>query len=427
MPEAIQEGAKPAKNFDIEALRGFAAVAVAWCHSRDPTIRIAPNFLPTGVFDWGPSGHYAVLLFFVLSGYVIGLNHSEALTLGTTPLYLKKRAVRLLPIFWIILAFTLLVSPVAFDAETILGNALLLQGVLFLQVVLVAWSLHFEAILYLIFIPLSMMRANAWVVAGGAAVLAIANFFWYPWLPTPVLTAYGFGLTYWAAGWALSQWLDKASSARESYQVLLGCLLLLLVVDQFNLFELVSQKILLVRGYDFIFPGMHSPIVVALNVFDLSYLPWAVAMIVIFIGKRAPYKLQVLQALAVITALTLVYHAARSPLSKLTFVQPAFYTAASLVCLFWPAAWLERVGERVIAAGRWLGKISYSIYLSHFALMVLFNRITVFSGTWESFLVRFVLFIALSIGMGYVLDILIQPRIRKFFFPPAQKHLLQPS
>ena len=402
-------------NYDIEALRGFAALFVVWCHTGDPTYRVSPGYLPSGIFSWVPLGHFCVLLFFVLSGYVIGISTKKPLTLSNSGLYLKKRLVRLMPILLITLGLALLASQETFDFLTIVGNAALLQGILVTQINLPAWSLHYEMLYYLLFIPVSIFRVNPYTLTIIAFVVAILNYFLYAKLHTPVITAYGFGFIYWLLGLGLSRSFAATAVDKPRFQVLLGCLLLVLCVEEYNLFSVVLRRAFSSVGVTFMFPGNYSPKIAALNLFDLSYLPFALIIIITFIGKRFPYRLLFLQVLAGICAATLLYHVARSPLPKIAFVQPALYTLFALVCLLVRSAWLENAGRHVMRVGIWLGSLSYGIYLAHFPVMLLFGRITAFSNTWQYFIIRVILFVLLSVCLGYILEKVIQPRVKNLF------------
>ena len=83
-------------NFDIESLRGYAALFVVWHHAITYRALLDPGFCPSGILAYTPSGHFYVLIFFILSGYVIGLSNKQPLSWSTGWTYLKKRLVRVI-------------------------------------------------------------------------------------------------------------------------------------------------------------------------------------------------------------------------------------------------------------------------------------------------------------------------------------------
>lgn len=420
---SVLKGEKKAFNYDLEALRGFAALLVVWCHSGDPTFKINPGYLPGGVWAYGPCGHFCVILFFILSGYVIGITNPSPLTGATTKTYLKKRFVRLYPIFLLTLLFTVLVSPTRISLQAVTGNLILLQGTAVPEVInKPSWSLVYEAGYYLFFIGISMLRLNPFVVAAAALVVGSINYFLYHFIPTAIVTPFSYGLLFWLLGLGMSQKLVAARSETLSKQTMLGAVLFLLCVDQYNPFKTVLEAVAARIGLNFALHHVNE-VVGALNFSDFAYLPYALALVFVFLHQRIPYRLPLLKVLMVVSALKLLYHLGLhgyrgylTDFDKKYFVQPAFFMLVALVCVFWRSPWLEYLGGQVLRVGAWLGTLSYGIYLVHFPLMLLFGRITVLSGTPATSALRFVLFIALSIGLGYILEIKIQPIIRNLFF-----------
>lgn len=145
--------------------------------------------------------------------------------------YLKKRLVRLYPIFLITLIFALLVSPKHFGTPTILGNFAMLQGLYVIDVNQPGWSLHYEMLYYLLFISFSILRLNPFVIAAAALAVAFGNFALYSTLHTPIITSYCYGLIFWILGLGLSRVLVNAKVDKPSYQVLVSCLLFILCID----------------------------------------------------------------------------------------------------------------------------------------------------------------------------------------------------
>src|ERR1700748_2059632 len=95
---------------NLEALRGYAALFVVFCHLQILVGVFSPYYDPKLLNVLVPDGHLWVLVFFVLSGYVIAANNRLNLSRETVGLYLKKRFIRIYPIYFIALILTLLIS-----------------------------------------------------------------------------------------------------------------------------------------------------------------------------------------------------------------------------------------------------------------------------------------------------------------------------
>ncbi|MCW7699566.1 acyltransferase [Serratia marcescens] len=91
----------------VQILRGFAALSVMLFHFRWNINLSYPN-LGDQLFGWGAVG---VDIFFIISGFVITLS-AKKLTPGLSAagVFLKHRARRILPAYFIILLITFLLS-----------------------------------------------------------------------------------------------------------------------------------------------------------------------------------------------------------------------------------------------------------------------------------------------------------------------------
>jgi exopolysaccharide production protein ExoZ len=148
-----------AKLTGIEAARGVAASLVVFYHAarhmdvacRVPLLRALLQF-----------GHVGVDVFFVLSGFIILFVHFEDVgrpqRLGR---YVSRRASRVLPVYWVALALTILLGMVAKHpwpgALSVLWSALLLPS--WSEPLLgVAWTLQYEVVFYAVFAVLILNR-----------------------------------------------------------------------------------------------------------------------------------------------------------------------------------------------------------------------------------------------------------------------------
>jgi peptidoglycan/LPS O-acetylase OafA/YrhL len=411
--------AAPAKGkfeHNLEGLRGFAALLVVWCHAIGFKLYLDPGFTAIGPLAYQPPAHFSVLIFFVLSGFVIGVSNKVPLTAATIGTYCRKRLVRIYPLYIISIAVALLVATQHYSLLTILGN------LTFLQVAAVPviwennpiWSLNSEVLFYALFIPVSALRLDSTAVIVTALAIGLLN----RWLlPThPLLSTYAFGFTFWMCGLIIAQYRALLPTVTASNRLLLSTLLLFFSFRTFNYLDEVLHKLAdlfhaplyYLLGTD-VFEGILPPA-------DLASLPYAVVGVILFIGKQFPGSRIVLPVLWLLPALTLVamgrhWHELPDPTPYL--VSALFYLLAVLF-YFAPAAFFERIGAYVMSKLIWLGSISYGLYIIHYPLLCLFKRISVFSGSPSTFVVRFALFITLSIAAAWLLETKVQPFAKRF-------------
>ncbi len=147
----------PKKTLElIQMLRGVASILVVLFH-------ITVNFPVTGgqgfLFDMFAFGWSGVDIFFVLSGFIIAYsNQTYVASPGKTVPFLKRRFIRIFPIYWVIITAFLLIqmvflqyynTPFEMGAGNLLATYLLLPG--HIMVNGVSWSLTNELFFYLLF------------------------------------------------------------------------------------------------------------------------------------------------------------------------------------------------------------------------------------------------------------------------------------
>jgi peptidoglycan/LPS O-acetylase OafA/YrhL len=155
-------------------------------------------------------GAPAVLMFFVLSGYVIGLATTEPASAPGVRRYAVHRFARLVPLNVVAVLVSWLLLPDT-NGRTILGNLLFLQNdqplPLIGHVPVLAnngnlWSLNYEAVFYLGFIAIWLVRPSTVLVFSALAAVVAAHAIG---LPVSALTArYACGALYWVAGLAVA-------------------------------------------------------------------------------------------------------------------------------------------------------------------------------------------------------------------------------
>jgi len=209
--------AAPAQKLDgLEAFRGLAALLVLLHHAFG-TVSLPQNFNTVflgGIFEEGDMG---VNLFFVISGFVIAWSNPRD---GRRPrevlIYVLRRIARIYPMYWVA---CLLVLPVYWKfAPAAIGE--LTPGRLFHDALLlpwpqtpmlgVAWTLIYEMMFYLLFVPMLLNRRAglmlwAALTAGILTALAVQ---WQPenvWL-THLISPY---VLEFLAGMAVCLWIRR--------------------------------------------------------------------------------------------------------------------------------------------------------------------------------------------------------------------------
>ena len=202
---------KAERNLPLEGLRGLCACLVLYGHMTIPLLRLDPAYAPSRRFWWFNLGAAAVIFFFVLSGYVIGLSVRRPFSGPEARGYLGRRLLRLVPVNTaaVLLGWTLLPHT---PAATVLGNLGFLES--FRPIPLLGWhfevmpdnlnlwSLNFEAFYYLAFMVVWWLAPTAgWVViaVGVAAAAAIAG-------DHVMASSYALGALFWLAGLSVA-WL----------------------------------------------------------------------------------------------------------------------------------------------------------------------------------------------------------------------------
>jgi len=209
------------RDLALEALRGICAGLVFYAHVFFPAPALDPVYAPSARFWWFNLGGVAVLMFFVMSGYAIGLSVRTPFSTAGARHYLGRRALRLLPVGTAAVLLAWLLRPET-DGHTVMGNLLFLQNDFPYPVVgwsfptllnnAALWTLNFEALYYLVFLLVWWLAPSIPLLAGSLALLIFG-----PSLGIPVpdmVTHHACGAIYWMAGLGLA-WLTGSPGDQE--------------------------------------------------------------------------------------------------------------------------------------------------------------------------------------------------------------------
>jgi peptidoglycan/LPS O-acetylase OafA/YrhL len=429
IPTTVISPVLPIKRFeyDLEGLRGFAAILVLWCHAIGMPKFLDPGWNPEGIAGYQPPAHFCVLIFFVLSGYVIGMSTKGSLTLlGILP-YLRKRFTRIYPIYFISIVFTIIIANQVFPFRTIIGNLTFLQIIItpLIEANGASWSLQYEIIYYLLFIPLSFCAINPLAAAGTILAFGLGVFHFLPNVPLPA--SYAFGFTFWCCGWALARYSATWPRLQTSYSLLASALLLFFSLRNFNTLDpLLSVVFTRVLGNDLVYnPGLNLfESMIAIH--DFTYLPYALLGILLFVHKDFPARRLVIGVLYLLPLISFSYLANHWPdYNHSKLVLPAISYLLALGLLLRPTAWTEKVGRVLMVWLIKLGAWSYGLYIIHVPILWCFKQIAYFSGSAFTYWVRFSIFIALVLVAAYFLEEKVQPYMKNKVLKKTAKGLTE--
>ncbi|WP_147676378.1 acyltransferase family protein [Algibacter pacificus] len=176
----------------LEAIRGFSALYVVLFHTLPQKIDV----LGINIGILFRFGSEAVMLFFILSGFVIKYTWEKSKDKSFKTYFLKRFVRIYMPLFFIfLLAYFIksyneghLANP---NWKTLLGNIFMLQDVISLKPNVISgvymgngvlWSLSYEWWFYMLFFVLSKKnkpsKINAWV--NGLTIIATVSYLIYP-------------------------------------------------------------------------------------------------------------------------------------------------------------------------------------------------------------------------------------------------------
>jgi exopolysaccharide production protein ExoZ len=353
------------KHLDyIDALRGYAILGVVAVHA---SIAVRDLEWPLGLL--AEQGARGVQLFFVVSALTLMLSWHERGD-GVLPFYVR-RIFRIGPMFWLMSAFFVAVQvsglpivfwpPLAITWPNVLASATFTHGLHPLtihSIVPGGWSIGDEMTFYVLF-PLLVATLRSWTTTVFALLAAVC------------LSLLMAALVHF--GWLFPQ-LDRE------------------LVDEFA-FQL--------------FPNQFPAFLAGMLVFHLlDAFPGPVRSSVLRAGLAA--------SLSAMVAIPFVATALHSYLTHTIYVLPMVYALPFALCTWCLAK--GGGGLLVNPAIRYVGKVSYSAYFWHFAVLGLLGHLLAFGPAtpgWLQFAAVFGAAVVLSVGISSITYRLVElPMIR---------------
>ena len=397
-----QPVAKPPPNLQLEGVRGIACLMVALSHTLyltnlDPTV-VLPRWLHT--IEAGGTG---VLVFFVLSGYLITWTNPGPCTPQTRRAYLWRRVIRLAPIYYVALALTVAVAFLRGDHGQIRSVVAAFLGLQnfndyfgFKVSVPMSngplWSLNYELLYYGLFVLLWRHQPRlGWVFLPAAAATLLG---WFtPQIMPLFLASYACGWLFWAAGWWLARRPELPADAPHSRVV--TWLLLIFAGHQLGDVTRILNAL-----------GLHSADAGMVALGQLGVLP-PILLLMADVGRR---RLPAAPLLVILAWLACLVPLAGMLWTGRLWTEPAWITGGVAVLLAIAAlpckttAWLKSF------AG--LGSISYAFYVVHFPLLFVVQRLPLPRGTIPAYFGRMLVWAILTVSLAWFLELRFQPWIK---------------
>ncbi|MBI2814101.1 MAG: acyltransferase [Opitutae bacterium] len=343
----------------LDSVRGWAALSVLIFHTF--SLDSMPKFPGRDYFYYLQADRAAVLLFFVLSGFVIGLTNQRPWSAPAVRQYGWRRFLRIYPIYLIAVVLGWMAVPAA-RPTTLLGQLAFLQdsnptnplAVPNLPGNIPLWSLHYEALFYLCFLFWWRWPATVLPSLAGSMLAALAGTAWAP-VPAVVVT-HGVGAAFWLAGLLLTR--RPAITGAPGEGAVVAHLLWLQSIYHF------APVYLLQRGL-----GIPNEYKAYLPVHDLVFLPGAVAAVALAGGRKAPGgRLWHLAAAGLAgIGLAMILAAGKNP-AEARWAFSTCYLVAGAVLFFLP----QRLGFERLAA---VGAFSYALYVVHMPVLLFVGRL----------------------------------------------------
>jgi peptidoglycan/LPS O-acetylase OafA/YrhL len=399
-------------NANLDILRGVAALLVVAFHfvniygyAFDKHFQLGP------IFNYNFPGHLSVLVFFILSGYVINATTSPLANKESIRLYISKRLIRILPIYFLAIIFTVLVTKGQYEWGKILANFFFISVPL--DNVYVEngsiWSLNYELIYYAMFLPLSYYKVSMTKTVQILLILIVVMFLLFHNIKIPpLIISYVIGFLFWITGAMLA---GRAGSIvwNISTSRIISLFTLLFCLMQFN-------------PYDNITGLLHIPLTdySALSFFqqsitwsDMFYFPICILLILGLTRSQALYApfLIYLTFVLALFKFVIIWQT-----MGFQFILTQHYLLPGLVLIGSILLWLGNFEasqqlKNKLKLSSALGGISYGVYIIHVPLMFYFGRFTVTSGVMYA--TKVTCFFILLFLISWVLEAQFQPFIRK--------------
>lgn len=384
---------------NLEGLRGICALTVAIAHIFTFKFFDSDTLPGYGILLNLQFARVAVLLFFLISGYVIGINHfNTPVNLTNVKTYLKKRLIRLYPNYILSLALSIIVLTKAISTSSVIAHILFLQEfwVDTISSNVVLWSLSYEVFYYLLFLLLWALNKSTRISYIITAVLALGYVCVGP--NDGLLKSLTIGAIFWAAGLYISQ---QPSLKNINGSRIFAYLAVMLATHALNSGVFLLQLFHLNLG---------SPYEILIS--DMVFLPACLIIICEITNRSLPYLswIKTIAFLIPVMQLFLMLYLGHDMFRHNNWALGLMYTiiALGLAGIPFKSTFFETLAST--------GKISYAIYIFHFPIAYGLNYYlsSYLSGT-AFFVFGVILFIGFTGSVAVIMELILQPKIKKYF------------
>lgn len=383
-------------DFNLDGIRGLAALSVSSSHVFFLKNFLDPTYHPNIYLGYLQAAHSAVLLFFLLSGYVIGLTTTKEFSVHQVHNYILRRAIRILPIYLIAICFGVLAEPNE-KLNVVLGNLFFLQNFdkyFAFSLPPIAgdgaiWSLNYEILYYLVFILIWWLRPKILDLFLGALIITVIGWF-FPLFPQ-FISGYTSGWIFWLSGLLLSWKVPRANN--ESFFPLISYILLFHATNHFFTCKLINPSV---------FAGMVSLV-------DLTILPMCILIICEITGRY----FSGFSYLRLLCFFIPIIHLAWVILKGYIF-QDSQLVAASFFTILAILLVKYNTSANCLKRMSFMGRISYAFYLLHMPIAILMHKYFPWQGTGLSFLLGVLIWLFITITLSSFLEIVVQPKIKYY-------------
>lgn len=407
---------KTDRYLSLDILRTILAITVVCFHAFNcyPEVFDKQFSFHNNYFNYHFPGHIRVLIFFCLSGYLISLHTPKLNDKASITSYIKKRLMRILPIYFMAIAFTVLITWGKYNWGTIVANLLFVSvpgdNVFYENGPI--WYLNYEMLFYFIYIffsyyNISLLRTVKILLAA----IALLFFFFHHVKIQPLVISYLVGLLFWTTGAAIGEKTNQRHW-NISLSRLMAIFILTFCIERFNpywsLVKLFNINLADYSGYSWNQQSMSYN--------DLYYYPLTILLI---LALTKTYSKKYIYLLAFIFISSVIKLASVYKMYGWGFLEKEHYDYVVPVIAFscsvtlWFADF--KIGNFIKSAAKSiapLSKITYGIYLTHMPLLVLFGMTTSTTSPGY-FTLKIIAFVAILLLVSYWLEMKFQPYVRK--------------